>query len=64
LANADADWRPIIRVWGRINDTLGKALGRALAGEITIEAALNSLVDPIEALMAQEGYYARSGDPG
>lgn len=64
LEAADPDWRPIIPVWGRINDMLGDALGRVLTGETTAQTALDSLVDPVEALMKQEGYYARMGNDG
>ena len=64
LRDADPDWRPIIRAWGRINDMLGQALARALAGETTVEAALDSLEQPVEALMRAEGYYAWDREGG
>jgi multiple sugar transport system substrate-binding protein len=58
LRDADPDWRPIIRVWGTVNDMLGEAVSRALRGEMSAQAALDSLVEPVETLMEREGYYA------
>lgn len=58
LRHADPDWRPIIPVWGRINEMLGFALARAMTGEISVQAALDSVAAPIAEIMAEAGYHA------
>ncbi|WP_093254502.1 extracellular solute-binding protein [Rubrimonas cliftonensis] len=57
LRHADPDWRPIIPVWGRINAMLGLALARAMTGEMTVQAALDSIAAPVAEIMAEAGYH-------
>jgi len=57
LKYADADWRPIIPVWGDINNKIGVALSQAVTGKMTIKEALTGLREPISRIMQRAGYH-------
>ncbi len=58
LPYADPDWRPITKEWGEINaQLLGVAINQALTGEKTPEEAMQSIVEPVRAIMERGGYY-------
>jgi multiple sugar transport system substrate-binding protein len=57
LKYADPDWRPIIDVWGEINQLIGVAVNKVLIGEMTSEEAMASIKEPVRNIMAKAGYY-------
>lgn len=58
LPYADPDWRPITKEWGEINaQLLGVAINQALTGEKPPEEAMQSIVEPVRAIMERGGYY-------
>lgn len=58
LAYADPDWRPIIPVWGGINNELGVALSKAMTGDMSVKEALDSIEPSITDTMDNAGYYS------
>ncbi|MFC6672719.1 extracellular solute-binding protein [Marinobacterium aestuariivivens] len=58
LQYADPDWRPIIPVWGEINQLMGTELSKAISGEKSIKDALDGLVEPVTEIMDKAGYYS------
>lgn len=58
LQDADPDWRPIIPVWGEINQMLGTELSKSMSGDKSIKAALDGLVEPVTNIMLKAGYYS------
>jgi multiple sugar transport system substrate-binding protein len=56
LPHADPDWRPIIPEWGEINQTIGVAVNQVLTGDKEPMEAMQSVVDPIRAIVEKGGY--------
>jgi multiple sugar transport system substrate-binding protein len=56
LPYADPDWRPIIPEWGEINQLIGVAINQVLTGEKEPMEAMESVVDPIRAIVVKGGY--------
>ncbi len=56
LTYADPDWRPIIPVWGEINNMMGVALSKAISGGGSVREALDSIKAPIDNIMQKAGY--------
>ncbi len=60
LKYADPDWRPIIPVWGKINNDLGTTMSQILTENADIKQALDGLADRTRATMKEAGYYTWS----
>ncbi len=56
LPFADPDWRPIIPEWGEINQTIGVAVNQVLTGEKEPLEAMESITEPIRAIVQKGGY--------
>ena len=57
LKHADPDWRPIIRVWGKINADLGTTLSKVLTEDLDIQEALDGVAERTRGVMEEAGYY-------
>ncbi len=56
LPHADPDWRPIIPEWGEINQTIGVAVNQVLTGEKEPMDAMESITEPLRAIVKKGGY--------
>ncbi len=57
LKFSNADWRPIISVWDKINvQALGVGISEALTGKKSAEDALNGMVPQVTQIMREAGY--------
>ncbi len=57
LKYADPDWRPIIPVWGKINNDLGTTVSQILTENADIKGSLDALAERTRATMKDAGYY-------
>ena len=49
--DTDVDWRPRVPQWPAIGDVLATAIGSALAGQVSVKAALDDAQKRIEPMM-------------
>jgi multiple sugar transport system substrate-binding protein len=60
LKYADPDWRPIIKEFSEIDTQyVGVVVNQVLTGEKSPEEAMQSIVEPVRAIMEHGGYYKK-----
>ena len=60
LEYADPDWRPIIPVWGSINNDLGTTMSQILTEDLDPQQALDGIAERTRTTMDEAGYYTWS----
>ncbi len=58
LKYVDPDWRPIISVWGKINNDLGTTMSKIVVENLDVKAELTALSGRIKTIMQEAGYYS------
>jgi multiple sugar transport system substrate-binding protein len=57
LKYADPDWRPIIPVWGKINNDLGTTVSKIITEDLDAKTELDALAGRVRTIMDDAGYY-------